>query len=306
MLDKYNIVYGIKTAKKNLAVALQRYNAGLLSKANFLQIQLNLKNSEINLLGRKSGLKLALDNLNNLLGDDTDYQVDARQKINYKNFKSAIDSLMKYDDIPYYIIKRCKNQNPDLRISNKSLKLSLLSHKLSKAEFLPVLSFSYNKSWQKSWDNIDEFKSNDFLASSSYGFNFSMPIFPVFNNYSNYKKSLWNYKKATFDTKKNKIKILSLLKSTYWQFITLYNQIESSKIALDYANEMYKISEEKFNNSLISSTDLLTAEISYQNAQYNYIKTIYQFIDTKNRLKNILDFENDETFIDFLKKSEDK
>ncbi len=296
----------LKIAKKNLAIALQRYSAGLISKTDLLKFQINKKNTEIALMSQKAALKLALDNLNNAIGADEEYTVSQKQKINYKKFKSPVDTLSQLSNIPKSILERCKKANNTIKISKNSLKLSLLSHKLSICNFLPMLSLSYSQNWQSQWNNLDELKSRDFDESSSYGINFSIPLFPVFNNYSNYKKSLWNYKKSKFETEKNIKSIITALKSTYWRFLTLYNRVESTEMALAYAKEAYKISEEKFKNSLISSTDLLNAEISYQNAEVNYIQTIYQFIDTKNNLRIILNFDTDEELIKFLKNSEDK
>ncbi len=296
----------LTSAKKSLAIAFLKYSNGLISEAQLLQLKLNKKNKEIDLITQKVALKTALDNLNDILGGTKDYTVTKKQKINYTDFRTVIDTLSKFDTIPLKIVERCKNHNLTFLLSAKSVKLAKLSHKLSYGDFLPSLTFSYSKNWQSNWNNFDELKNADFKPSSSYGFNFSLPVFPIVNNYSNYKKSLWNYKKSLYETQTNEKKILTLLKTTYWQFITSYKRIESSKIALEYADKMYKISKEKFEKDLISSNDLLTAQISYQNAQVGYINAIYQFIDMKNNLKSMLNFDEDKKLMEFLKNTEDK
>ena len=293
----------LKTAKDNFKIAQVKYDSGILSKASYLQIKLSMKNAEVNLLNQKSLLKLYLNNLNNAIGETEQYDVIVKADVRYKQFSQVIKKLSEKNNIPANLIRLCTKDNYQIKLSKSSTKLSGLSHRLSYGNFLPTVGLSYSKTWSSSWNS---FKDAEFDPSSSYGVNFSMPLFPIVNNFSDYKKTLWNYKKAKYDTQNTKNQIVTLLKNTYWQFITLYTAIETSNISLEYGDEMYKSAEERFKNSLISSNDFLSAKVAKENSEYNYVKTVYQFYEVKNNLKLMLDLENDGDLIKILTDSEDK
>jgi outer membrane protein TolC len=63
------------------------------------------------------------------------------------------------------------------------------------------------------------------------------------------------------------------LRQVYYQLVSLEKTLDTKKIAMDKANEVYKLEQERYSYQLITLRDLLSAETQLRQSKIDYIST---------------------------------
>ena len=63
------------------------------------------------------------------------------------------------------------------------------------------------------------------------------------------------------------------MRQVYYQLVSLEKTLDTKKIAMDKANEVYKLEQERYSYQLITLRDLLSAETQLRQSKIDYIST---------------------------------
>lgn len=282
-------------SKENLSIAQVKFSSGIISRAELLNFQSQTASKEVNYLRAKNRYELALLDLANFLSlnpkdigtiEDLDFSSiepykKIIEKVSIKDIKTIIER----------VVDLVLKNNPTIGIAESNIKLQKFSLIGVKQSFLPSINLSFTNSWDKS--NID----NNYSYQGIITLSGSVPLFPIINNYDDLKKSqeMLNQSESSYEVAKNSL-ILSIKNSIY-NFITDTLSIDSSKKALTYTEESYRQTKVRFDQNLISPSDLLNAEILLNNAKIQYTTTLYNFMKSKSTCMNVIGIRDEKKYI---------
>ncbi len=287
----------LESAATNLEIAQIKYDNGNLSRADLLNLQSEQAAKEISLLQMENLYSISLLSLANFLQLP---EIDALEEIDLTEHQFVLAYLQESDPdqlerLLNSILNTGLEGSPALKISELAVKSSQKSLLMAAGKFLPSLNLQYSKNWIK-YDFEDEY--ND---SGQLGIYLSVPIFPIIDNGLEVAQANYQLKRSRYDFTSAEDNIKLGLKSTVLNLITAAKTVNSSQLALNYAEETYLQMQERFSSGLISSNDLLSAEIMYTSAQNQNVTSIYDFLRARSELRLQTGIEADNILEDYIK-----
>ncbi len=175
------------------------------------------------------------------------------------------------------------NGRPEYVLAQQGQKLNGLALKREQYSVMPtVVAFAQN-----SWTNYNSLISKEYFKSLEWnrqfviGGSISMPIFSGGQKHYSQKMAKLKIQKTALDIRalENVINI-----ETQSAVITYNNAIlaiKSQKQNLELANEIFRVSEIKYNSGTGSNLEVLNAQTSLREAQSNYTNALYEFYNAK-------------------------
>lgn len=174
------------------------------------------------------------------------------------------------------------NENPDFRLLSLQSGLAEKQIKLQRAAYLPTVSgfYSYTEKLLK-----PEF---DITPKHVIGLNVSIPIFS-----SGVRQSKVNQAKINLEIAGNQLDLLSqqLLiqeKQLRYNLTNAIDQYESQLANLEVARRVYNSLNNKYQQGMVSSLDMVTANNNYLQAENSYISSLMQLMDAQVALETLL------------------
>jgi len=261
------------------------YKAGIVSDYDVIRMEVQYKNNQPKLLKAKNAYKQAKLNLCSILGI---LDVD-----NYEFIGNLMDSTN--ISIPNYneeeIIKKALSNDINIKNIDYSIEMMKINKSLIEANRLPVLTFFLNgKMDYKKYQQTDTERT--FVFSGNTGLQFSFPIddwLPFSKTANSINEIEFNIDKLE-QTKKmlsdNLIiqvkKIIMQIEEAKENINSIKENVKQAKLGLDIANERYKYGN-------ISSLEVTDAEVSYNQAQLNYLQAIFDYFSNILQLKKMID-----------------
>lgn len=265
----------LKTLQSHLNDAKNFLDNGLITKNDFLKIKYEKENVQLKLLDANNGLKITRSMFNKSIG------------LKLNNDTEIIVEKIKVDEMigDYLNIKNEAEENRS-EIASTKLRLNALKEKetAAKSEWYPQLfafaNYYYNKPNQRYLPLKDEF--ND---SWSVGVGL--------------KWNIWNWggtsakveqAEQDFYQLENNYKIIkeNIELDVYSKYLTLESKIEKIKLSnlqVESAEENYRITKEKFNQQLATSTELIDAETNLLKAKTTLISSKIEYQLSKMALE---------------------
>jgi len=284
------------SSKTNVEIAQIRFDAGTLSKAEYLQLQSELAGKEVSLIQIENLYQISLLELANFLQIE---KVNELAEISIETHQPTLDklstkSISELDEMKNTIISIGENSNPSLKMSEISVNTNKKSLLLAGGNFLPSVTLRYSNDWSK-YDFQD-----DFSESGQLGINLSIPIFPLVDNGLGAAKANHNLKqsKYTLETVSDGIKLS--LQSSLINLVAAAKTVRSSKLAMEYSQETYGQMKERFIHGMITANDLLSAEVMFTSAQNQYTTSFYNFLRAKSTLLLVMGIEDPQILEEIL------
>lgn len=246
-----------KLFEKQYIDAKNQFEQGIVSKNDLLKVQINMLDSKQNVVLAKSEVKISKYELSNILGgyDLSNENIEEINEVEFTNIDSSIEDLKNRSEI-------------------KALEMSLKSFKeesrASKSAYYPKVdaSFAYNEySDNESIGNIDNQEVVNVTASWN--------IYNGASDYSEIIKRNIAIKKAKISLEKLKLDIKLQYENALAKLEVARLNYDTSKLALQQAQENYKITENRFKEGLSDNTDLIDANYLLTSAKQRYSKSYY-------------------------------
>lgn len=285
-------------ARANLETAEIKYRLGTISKADYLNMQSQAASREVTLIQRKNQYELARLSLAKYLQISSDYEIT---DIPLEDYRAEIDSIRKLESPAINrIIKEflafADRNNPGLEIARLNKEISFRGVKLARGSFYPSINLSITQSWDKK--NYEDEYSDQGLAMLTL----SIPIFQIATNYTELKQSKYNLKESEQNLISTHDSIFLSVEQSVYNYITSAKSVHASEIAFEFAKETYAQMEVRYQNNMISSQDLLDAELLYISTQNQYTTSFYNYLRARSALIRVLGLENEKEFIELINK----
>ena len=294
-----DVVYQVKDAYFNLqyAIEVQRieeanvkeyerfysqaksfYASGVKPKVDVTIAELNLSNSKLMLIQANHSVNAAKARLNNVIGIPYFTNYILSEKLQYSPCDISIEKA----------VEICEKSRTEFELADIKVKQAKQNLKL------------VQKNWFPQFIAQGQFEVGGRHPDSNYGYTFGAYInFPTVNGMLlKYQLREANilYSKSQSDAVLTKNNIYYEVQNSFYSFDEKKNKIPVAYISIKQAKENYALSLGRYEAGVGNPTELNDAQISYNNAQLTYYKTLYEYNSSLAALeksvgRNLVEFE---------------
>ena len=275
ILNAKTAYYGLLKAQKNLDVARETvaqyvqhldqakgfFEVGVKPKFDVTKAEVDLSNSQLNLITADNAMKIARATLNNAMGlpDAPDYKVEDSMTFTKQNpaLSQAIDAAVQ--------------NRPEMIATERRLKASEETVSLASKGFFPVISG--NAAYNRVSFSDPSFK----YAGWNAGFSVTIPVFNGFLTYHQIREAQANYNaaKANYDLLKQNI-VLEV-QQAYLNLMAAADKVPTSELAVRQATENLEIANGRYTFGVGNPIEVTDAQVLYTNARTTYIQALYDY-----------------------------
>ena len=249
-----------------LKVTKLQAEQGVAKKVDVKQVQVNLNNVLSQISTTQNTLDMALNTLKNNIGlsmSDSIVLSDTGRWLN------ATPSIEPYPDFDYA-------GTLDGRLQMVQMDLYDLQRKSIKAQVLPTLSFYAQYGASGFAEDLSDVY-NPLFDYSAIGLKLSWNLFTGFRRDAQYKEAVIDLKNARANYRLNEATQNLQYQNAEAQSGEARTTIMTNKENMVLASEVYDNTTLQYKQGVASLSDLLNAELSYKEAQNNYINSLLQY-----------------------------
>ena len=260
-INLYKAIAGEKIVQENIERSRKRdtdfanfERNGLLARNDLLKAQIQTSNLELSLVDAQNNIRLSTINMNLMLGlpESTTLSLDTALADTTRELQSVED-----------FEKLALQNRSDAKALEMRQKASSAGVKVAKGDYYPgiALTGGYLAAY------IPKFLTITNALNFGIGFRYSL-------------SSLWKTNSKVEQAKAREQQLLAneamlddeirlSINKAYYDYLAARKKIDVYNKALEQASENYRISQNKYNNNLLTLTDLLDADVSQLQAKLN-------------------------------------
>lgn len=259
----YKAKAAVNLVKENLQQSQQRVTDftnleknGLLARNDLLKAQLQESNIELSLLDAENNWKLANVNMNLMLGfpEQTELLPDS---ISLIGSSENLKSIEEYEQLAL-------QRRNDLQAVTLRSKAAATGIKTAKAEMLPSLAFTGGYIALA----VPHLVTVTNAVNVGVGVQYSLSSLWKTNSKIQQAKAREIQLQASEEILSDAIRLQ--VNQAYQNYLLSQKKIDVYNKAIEQAAENYRITKNKYDNSLVTTTDLLDADVAQLQAKLNY------------------------------------
>lgn len=262
VLEKAN-----KTAAANLQLVSNYFKQGILQKTDLLSVQVRVNEIKNQWQYAKSNVQNASDYLGFLLNEEVANKT-------YKPTEELENTIVITTEKP-----TLSDARKDLQAMSKSSEAYRKMWQSSKMNFLPRLNAfgSYEL-----YDNtLFGTKANGYLVGMQLFWN----VFDGYKSIGKMEKAKAEFQKSEMESQQYKAQSQMEWNKTNRQLQDTENKVSLSKLALEQAEEAYRIRSNRFAQGLEKTTDLLQSETLMFQKELEYLQAVFEYNFTQHYLQ---------------------
>jgi outer membrane protein TolC len=255
------------TGKANLKLVENYFKQGMLQKTDLLNVQIRVNEISNQLQYANSNVQNASDYLAFLLNEDLKGKI-------YKP-SEELESTIAIESVSYSLSKNRK----DIQAMNKSTEAYHKMMQFNKASFLPRLNAfgSY------------ELYDSKFLGTAAKGYlvgaQLNWNVFDGYKSIGKFEKAKADFQKSEVETEQYKKQSQLELSKTNRQLLDAQNKVNLTQLALEQSQEAYRIRQNRFEQGLEKTTDLLQSETQMIQKEMEHFQSVFEYNYTKQYLQ---------------------
>lgn len=268
-----------ETLNKNLEIQKEKYKLRMITKPDYLESERSVAEIEANVTDGRLQIDLAKEVLANIIGikDPTKLEIVPFTIEEKFSKKVSLDNDL----------NRLTLENTEYKMAVKQKEIAKDNIQYQKSNLLPKVNgfINYGTSNQTKFDNLSKEKN----YNGTIGVNVSWELFDWGQTKDDIKKS--EKQQQIYQLKEDEtLDNLRLgLRQVYYQLVSLEKSLEAKKVAMDRANEVYALEEERYSYQLITLRDLLYAETQLRQSKIDYISTKLNYYYLVSKYGSYLD-----------------
>jgi outer membrane protein TolC len=287
----------INRLRQNLEENRKRLEAGLVDDYNVLQLQVQLKNEEPDMMRARNKVEEAYRGLNiaiglpvyvkmRVVGELESFDIQSKEASDSINQSlKEVDRLTAFQlyEIEEETETNIKDSRGDLRALGL---LSDLQDKRILADYsllMPTLSASYNLSWNASQKGTPDFFGTDRERARSQvlGLSLNWTIFDGFSKTTAIQRSIIEKKKIEEQRRNAVQNAINQVATAQDNIKRLFDLAPSLQEGVDLAERGYQRALTRFNNGVGSQLEVKDAEVQLRQSKLNYATLVYNYLTAK-------------------------
>ena len=273
MLQNRNMIEvrreSVNTLKGHLENVGAQYRVGIVAKSDVLRSEVELANASQSLVSAENDYDISVATLNNYLGLPADTILEPQEQLSYTKYDLSLDGCTAY----------ALNNRPDGAAAEYAVKQAEMAKAVAKAGYRPTVSAvagdsltgeklfkkDHGDGWQAglsaSWDIFDNGVTNAQVHEA--------------------ESALYKAQEQAASIKEG---IQLEVRNAYLNLLAAEKNISTTKVAVQRAEEDYKIASVRYSAGVGTNLDVMDAESSLTSARMNYYQALYQYNVSKAAL----------------------
>ncbi|URA09271.1 TolC family protein [Thermospira aquatica] len=286
--------YNILVLKENIRLSRQlsdalrkryefmqaNYRAGLVSDYDVLKMEVQYKNTLPSLQKLETTYQTVLQQFFQLVGTNLEPSGQIMDATN------LILSRTNEAEILEYVM----SNNINLVQIRVSREIQEYTYRLQQADRLPTINSFFTLKYDYRLEKSGE-TERKWIPSWTIGVSVSVPLdewLPFSKNSALLKETRLSQEKTDLAIKTLEDQLSLQVKSLLAQLADQKQTIEAQSLNMRQAQRGLEMANDRYRQGVVSSLDVTDAEASYSQAQVNYLQSIYDYVNTVVKLKQLL------------------
>ena len=267
----YAVLQAIDTVKlskdsvERLSAHLQnvqaQYDVGVVAKVDVLRSQVELANAEQNLIKAQNAYDLAVADLNNIIGLPHGTELNVTESLQYSKYDNPMENCINF----------ALANRPELFQAEAGIEAAKAAVKVAKSGYMPQVAASASNDWSStSWPGDDN-------QNWGVGVSVSMNVFDSGVTAAKVNASEASLYKAEETYRQTKDSVQLDVRNNYLSLREAEKRIATSKVAVDSAEEDYRISQLRYQAGVGTNIDVMDAQVALTQAKNNYVQALYDY-----------------------------
>lgn len=272
ILQASNLIQVCEETVRNLEEHLKnvraQYAVGTVAKSDVLRSEVELANAEQELIKAKNNYELTMSSFNNIVGLPLDTIVAIHDQMKYDKYQLSLD-----DSIDFALRNR-----PDGIAAQKAIRSAEEGIDVARSGQLPTVALSFKNEW-----NDKDFPGTE-TSDWQVGLSTQWNVFDGNVTRSKVKQAQYALIKTKEQAQQKKDAIQLEVRQAYLNIGEAEKRINTSSVAVDKAQEDFKIAQVRYSAGVGTNTDVMDAQVKLTEAQTNYIQSLYDYNTSKAAL----------------------
>ncbi len=252
----------VQVAQTQLRDGQAQFNAGKLTNADILKFKLNLENAKTTLIEAQTTAKITLVTLAETIG-----LKDTKSISLPKNYSSIwSNKKIQFQNLSNYVNKALSKRN-DLKAAKSSTQVAKFGKYSS---YLPTVNFvsNYSRNFEAEDVNITaipgysssvNYSKSDIQDQLYYGIQFSWNLLDWGIRQAQISEAVANESASNIEENQVESQIKIDVTNNYLQLQDSYQNLDSAKVSVEYAKDVFLQMEAQFINGQATTTEVLSA-----------------------------------------------
>lgn len=246
-----------------------QYDVGVVAKVDVLRSQVELANAKQILIQAENSYQVAEANMNKIVGLPMDTNLKLDNLLVYNAYDKNMDDCLAY----------AAEHRPELMQAKYGIDSAKGALMVARSGHMPQVSASATQQWSDSnWPGDENGKWG-------VGVNVSLNVFDTGVTLSKIHGAEADLKKAE-ETYRDTVNAVNLdVRSNYLGLREAEKRISTTKLAVEQADEDYRIAQLRYMSGVGTNTDVLDAQVALTQAKTNYTQALYDYNTSKTALE---------------------
>lgn len=246
-----------------------QYDVGVVAKVDVLRSQVELANAKQTLIQAENNYQIAEANLNKIVGLPMDTTLKLDNILVYSAYDRTMDDCLAY----------AAEHRPELMQAKYNVDAAKGALKVARSGHMPQVSASASQAWSSdNWPGDDN-------GNWGVGVNVSLNVFDTGVTLSKIHGAEADLKKAE-ETYRDTVDSVNLdVRTNYLGLREAEKRINTTKLAVEQADEDYRIAQLRYMSGVGTNTDVLDAQVALTQAKTNYTQALYDYNTSKTDLE---------------------
>lgn len=266
----------VNTLTEHLKNVNAQYTVGTVAKSDVLGTQVQMANAEQNLINANNSYDVAIASLNNVMGLPTDTELNLTDSLDYNVYEIPLEECTAY----------ARSNRPDVLMADYQVAIAEAGVQQAKAGYMPKVSAQASKSW---------------AGDSPFGSEETDPRYGQNNNWTAgvvLSWDIWDNNVTQSKVNQSKAAVAKAeaaaentrqsgdleVRTAYLNLKAAEKSINTTQVAVDKAQEDYKIAQVRYAAGVGTNLDVMDAEEKLAQAQTNYYTALYNYNSSKAAL----------------------
>ncbi len=262
--------------KEQLKLAQARFEIGAVTELDVLQAEIDVGNQENAVITAQNNLQIAREELNRLLGVDLDSHYDLLDDFAVFPPEYSLDKL----------IRQALETRPDYQMAEQQEHYQANLTRSKRGEFAPDLSASLTHSRsQNSGANVG-FTLNPRNRNTSMSLSLTWNLFSGFADKAQLEQAKVELNNSRYDRKNVELLLEKQVREAYYALMQTYEQSRVTQKNRELASRQLALEQERYRLGATSQLNLRAAQVTYEQAQADYIANVFTFWSNLAALEN--------------------